>query len=193
MSAGGAVWEWAGTEEPDRRRDELPDVVLAAAGDMPTMEVLAAAQPLRRHVPHLRVRVVNIVDLMGLLPVGEHPAAFSPERFTDLFTDTIDVVFAFHGHPRAIHPLLHGRPDIDRFHVRGFTEHGTMTTPFEMVVLNRMSRYDLVLEALRRSRRVPEGGDALTRLCHERLERQRPYVVEELEDLPEVRSWTWSA
>jgi xylulose-5-phosphate/fructose-6-phosphate phosphoketolase len=122
VSAGGAVWEWAGTEEPDRRRDELPDVVLAATGDVPTMEVLAAAELLRRYVPHLRVRVVNVVDLMGLMPVGEHPAAFSPERFTDLFTDTIDVVFAFHGHPRAVHPLLHGRPDIDRFHVRGFTE-----------------------------------------------------------------------
>jgi xylulose-5-phosphate/fructose-6-phosphate phosphoketolase len=192
VSAGGAVWEWAGTEEPDRRRNDLPDVVLAAAGDVPTMEVLAAAQLLRRHVPHLRVRVVNVVDLLGLLPVGEHPAAFLPERFTDLFTDTVDVVFAFHGHPRAIHPLLHGRPDIDRFHVRGFTEHGTTTTPFDMVVLNRMSRYDLVLEALRRSRRVPEGGDALARLCHEQLERHRAYVVEELEDMPEVRSWTWS-
>ena len=108
VSAGGAVWEWAGTEEPDRRRDELPDVVLAAAGDVPTMEVLAAAQLLRRYVPHLRVRVVNVVDLMGLLPVGGHPAAFTTERFTDLFTDDRDVVFAFHGHPRAIHPLLHG-------------------------------------------------------------------------------------
>jgi xylulose-5-phosphate/fructose-6-phosphate phosphoketolase len=192
VSAGGAVWEWAGTEEPDRRRDDLPDVVLAAAGDVPTMEVLAAAQLLRRYVPHLRVRVVNVVDLMGLLPVGEHPAAFSPARFTDLFTDRIDVVFAFHGHPRAIHPLVHGRPDIDRFHVRGFTEHGTTTTPFDMVVLNRMSRYDLVLEALRRSRRVPEGGDVLARLCHEQLARHRSYVVEELEDMPEVRSWTWS-
>ena len=110
MPPARSVWEWAGTEEPDRRRNDLPDVVLAAAGDVPTMEVLAAAQLLRRHVPHLRVRVVNVVDLMGLLPVGEHPAAFSPDRFTDLFTDTVDVVFAFHGHPRAIHPLLHGRP-----------------------------------------------------------------------------------
>ena len=191
VSAGGAVWEWAGTEDPDRARTDLPDVVLAAAGDVPTMEVLAAAQLLRQYVPHLRVRVVDVVDLMGLLPPGEHPAAFSPERFTDLFTDSVDVVFAFHGHPRGIHPLLHGRPDIDRFHVRGFTEHGTTTTPFDMVVLNRMSRYDLVLEALRRSRRVPEGGDRLARLCHEQLERHRAYVVEALEDLPEVRDWTW--
>ena len=192
VSAGGAVWEWAGTEEPDRSRRDLPDIVLAAAGDVPTQEILAAAQLLRRHVPHLRVRVVNVVDLMGLLPAGEHPAAFTHERFADLFTDRIDVVFAFHGHPRAIHPLIHGRPDIDRFHVRGFTEHGTTTTPFDMVVLNRMSRYDLVLEALRRSRRVPEGGDALARLCHEHLERHRAYVVDELEDLPDVRSWTWA-
>jgi xylulose-5-phosphate/fructose-6-phosphate phosphoketolase len=185
------VREWAGTEEPDRARHELPDVVLAAAGDVPTMELLAASQLLREHVPHLRVRVVNVVDLLGLLPPGEHPAAFSPDRFTDLFTDSVDVVFAFHGHPRAIHPLLHGRPDADRFHVRGFTEHGSTTTPFDMVVLNRMSRYDLVLEALRRSRRVPEGGDRLARLCHDQLARHRAHVVEALEDLPEVRSWTW--
>jgi xylulose-5-phosphate/fructose-6-phosphate phosphoketolase len=191
VSAGAAVWEWAGTEDPDRARTDLPDVVLAAAGDVPTMEVLAAAQLLREHVPHLRVRVVDVVDLMGLLPPGEHPAALSPERFRDLFTDTVDVVFAFHGHPRAIHPLVHGRPDVDRFHVRGFTEHGTTTTPFDMVVLNRMSRYDLVLEALRRSRRVPEGGDALARLCREQLRRHREYVCEALEDLPEVRDWTW--
>jgi xylulose-5-phosphate/fructose-6-phosphate phosphoketolase len=193
VSAGGAVWEWAGTEDPDRSRADRPDVVLAAAGDVPTMEVLAAARLLRQHVPHLRLRVVNVVDLMGLMPPGEHPAAFSPERFRDLFTDSVDVVFAFHGHPRAIHPLVHGRPDIDRFHVRGFTEHGTTTTPFDMVVLNRMSRYDLALEALRRSRRIPEGGDTLARLCHEQLRRHREHVVEALEDLPEVRDWTWEA
>jgi xylulose-5-phosphate/fructose-6-phosphate phosphoketolase len=155
------------------------------------MEVLAAAELLREHVPHLRIRVVDVVDLMGLLPPGEHPAALTPERFRDLFTDTVDVVFAFHGHPRAIHPLIHGRPDTDRFHVRGFTEHGTTTTPFDMVVLNRMSRYHLVLEALRRSRRVPEGGDALARLCREQLRRHGEHVVEALEDLPEVRDWTW--
>jgi xylulose-5-phosphate/fructose-6-phosphate phosphoketolase len=193
VSAGAAVWEWAGTEEPGRSRADLPDVVLAAIGDVPTMEVLAAAQLIREHVPHLRLRVVNVVDLMGLLPPGAHPSAFSPEQFADLFTDTVDVVVAFHGHPPAIHPLLHGRPDVDRFHVRGFTEHGTTTTPFDMVVLNRMSRYDLVLEALRRSRRVPEGGDRLARLCREQLERHRAYVVEALEDLPDVRDWTWSA
>jgi xylulose-5-phosphate/fructose-6-phosphate phosphoketolase len=192
VSGGGCVWEWAGTEDPDRSKADLPDVVLAAAGDVPTMEVLAAAQLLRQYVPHMRLRVVNVVDLMGLLPLGEHPAAFSAARFHDLFTDTADVVFAFHGHPRAIHPLLHGRPDIDRFHVRGFTEHGTTTTPFDMVVLNRMSRYDLVLEALRRSRRVPEGGDRLARLCREQLARHRSYVTEALEDLPDVRDWTWS-
>ncbi|GAA4733937.1 phosphoketolase family protein [Modestobacter marinus] len=192
VAAGGSVWEWAGTEDPVRARTEDPDVVLAAAGDVPTMEVLAAAQLLREHVPHLRVRVVNVVDLMGLLPPGEHPAAFTAERFADLFTDDVDVVFAFHGHPRAVHPLLHGRPDVDRFHVRGFTEHGSTTTPFDMVVLNRMSRYHLVLEALRRSRRVPEGGDRLARLCQDQLDRHRAHVVEALEDLPEVRSWTWT-
>jgi xylulose-5-phosphate/fructose-6-phosphate phosphoketolase len=191
VSAGGSVWEQVGTEDPGRSRNDLPDIVLAAAGDVPTLEMLAAAQLLRRYVPDLKVRVANIIDLLALQPPGAHPSSFSPERFDDLFTATVDVVFAFHGHPSAIHPLLHGRPDIDRFHVRGFSEHGTTTTPFDMVVSNRMSRYDLVLEALRRSRRVPQGGDHLARHCHEQLERHRAHVVEALEDLPEIRDWTW--
>ncbi|GAA4318542.1 hypothetical protein GCM10023162_25550 [Klenkia terrae] len=92
-----------------------------------------------------------------------------------------------------MHPLLHGRPDADRFHVRGFTEHGSTTTPFDMVVLNRMSRYHLVLEALRRARRVPDGADRLTALCRDQLDRHRTHVVEALDDLPEVRDWTWGS
>ena len=191
--AGAAVWEWAGSEDPDRRPDDDPDVVLAAAGDVPVLEVLAAAELLRTHVPHLQVRVVAVVDLLGLLPPGDHPAALPTDRFTELFTDTVHVVFAFHGHPRTVHPLLHGRPDADRFHVRGFTEHGSTTTPFDMVVLNRMSRYHLVLEALRRARRVPDGADRLTALCRDQLDRHRTHVVEALDDLPEVRDWTWGS
>lgn len=187
-AAGASTWDWAGTETPDGE----PDIVLAAAGDVPTLELLAAARLLRDYVPYLRVRVVNVVDLMGLLPPGDHPHGFSERKFQRLFTATADVVFAFHGYPRAVHQLLHGRPDPGRFHVRGYTEQGSTTTPFDMVVLNRMSRYHLVLEALRRSRRVPEGGAALAEHCHTMLARHHGYIREHLEDMPEIRDWTWT-
>ncbi|MGW0041840.1 phosphoketolase family protein [Rhodococcus sp. NPDC003348] len=189
-AAGASVWHWAGTEDADA---DAPDVVLAAAGDVPTQEILAAAELLRRWVPYLRVRVVNVVDLMALMPEDTHPHGFTPTKFRELFTDDTHVVFAFHGYSRAVHELLHGRPDTDRFHVRGFSEQGTTTTPFDMVVLNRMSRYHLAIEALRRSRRVPERGDELARYCRAQLDRHRDYVVAHLEDMPEVRDWTWGS
>jgi xylulose-5-phosphate/fructose-6-phosphate phosphoketolase len=186
-AAGASVWDWAGTETIDE-----PDIVLAAAGDVPTLEILGAAQLLREYVPYLRVRVVNVVDLMGLLPRDDHPHGFSEQKFENLFTTDTDVVFAFHGYPRAVHQLLHGRTNPSRFHVRGFNEQGTTTTPFDMVVLNRMSRYHLVLEALRRSHRVPERGTELAEHCHAMLERHHGYIREHLEDMPEVRDWTWT-
>ncbi|MEC3981668.1 hypothetical protein [Amycolatopsis sp. H20-H5] len=185
-AAGASVWDWASNDDGE------PDVVLAAAGDVPTLETLAAAQLLREHVPYLRVRVVNVVDLMGLLPPDDHPHGFSEQKFEDLFTAGTDVVFAFHGYPRAVHQLLHGRPSPGRFHVRGFTEQGTTTTPFDMVVLNRMSRYHLVVEALRRSRRVPEKGTELAEHCHAMLARHHVHIREHLEDMPEIRDWTWT-
>jgi xylulose-5-phosphate/fructose-6-phosphate phosphoketolase len=188
-AAGASVWDWAGT---DSDGDEPPDVVLAAAGDVPTLEVLAAAELLRRWVPWLRVRMVNVVDLMALLPPDIHPHGFSTEHFRELFTDDADVVFAFHGYPRAVHQLLHGRPQTGRFHVRGFDEQGTTTTPFDMVVLNRMSRYHLVLDALRHARRTPERGQELAAYCREMLERHERYIREHFEDMPEVRDWSWS-
>ena len=183
------MWEWAGTEGA---AGTDPDVVLAAAGDVPTQEILAAAQLLREHTPDLVTRVVNVVDLMGLLTPTEHPHGFEARMFLDLFTADTDVVFAFHGYSRAVHELIHGRPAPDRFHVRGFSEQGTTTTPFDMVVLNRMSRYHLVLEALRRTRREPAGAGELADFCLRQLERHGEYVVAHLEDMPEVRDWTWS-
>jgi xylulose-5-phosphate/fructose-6-phosphate phosphoketolase len=195
-AVGAGVWGWAGTEVADNgpadteERDE-PDVVLAAAGDVPTLEVLAAAALLREYVPYLRVRVVNVVDLMALLPPGDHPHGFSDSTFASFFPAGVDVVFAFHGYPRAVHELLHGRADPGRFHVRGFSEQGTTTTPFDMVVLNRMSRYHLVIEALRRARRVPERGAELVAFCRAQLARHHDYVREHFEDMPEVQSWTW--
>jgi xylulose-5-phosphate/fructose-6-phosphate phosphoketolase len=188
-AAGASVWHWAGTESGQPGE---PDVVLAAAGDVPTLEVLAAAELLRHWVPWLRVRMVNVVDLMALLPPDVHPHGFTGEHFRDLFTDGTDVVFAFHGYPRAVHQLLHGRPGAQRFHVRGFEEQGTTTTPFDMVVLNRMSRYHLALDALRHARRVPQGGEELAAHCREMLARHHGYIREHFEDLPEVANWHWS-
>lgn len=190
-AAGASVWHWAGTETDSPEHRDEPDVILAAAGDTPTLETLAAAELLRDWVPYLRVRVVNVVDLMALLPANDHPHGFSDQAFNDMFTSDTDVVFAFHGYPRAVHELLHGREHPGRFHVRGFNEQGTTTTPFDMVVLNRMSRYHLVLEALRRSRRVPERGIDLARHCSEMLERHHDYIRENFEDMPEVRDWAW--
>jgi xylulose-5-phosphate/fructose-6-phosphate phosphoketolase len=192
-AAGASVWDWAGTESLSAGEPDEPDIVLAAAGDVPTLELLAAARLLREWVPYLRVRVVNVVDLMALLPENDHPHGFTDQRFGQIFTENTDVVFAFHGYPRAVHELLHGRVNPGRFHVRGFSEQGTTTTPFDMVVLNRMSRYHLVLEALRRARRAPERGAELARYCEDMLGRHHDYVRENLQDMPEVRDWTWQS
>ncbi|MGN6588541.1 MAG: phosphoketolase family protein [Solirubrobacterales bacterium] len=187
-AAGASRWEWASNEGT-----EEPEVILGCAGDIPTMETLAAAWLLRRHTPELRVRVVNVIDLMALFPREAHPHGLDDERFRELFGEDDDVVMAFHGYARALHQLLHGRPHPGRFHVRGFNEQGTTTTPFDMVVMNRMSRYHLAMEALRRARRVPAGAAALEAHCEEMLARHRDYVREHLEDMPEVRDWTWES
>ncbi len=185
---GASVWEWAGTDA-----DGDPDVILACAGDVPTLETLAAAELLRRYVPDLKVRVVNIVDLACLFPPDVHPHGLSEERFTQLFTDTTDVVFAFHGYSRAAHELLHGRPEPERFHVRGYSEEGTTTTPFDMVVLNGMDRYHLAIESIRRARRAPSNATELVRHCDEMLVRHHDYIRLHFEDVPDVREWTWTA
>ncbi|HVW48668.1 MAG TPA: phosphoketolase family protein [Solirubrobacterales bacterium] len=185
--AGASRWDWIGN------RPEEPDIVLAAAGDIPTMEIIAAADLLRRRLPELGVRVVNVVDLMALFPPEAHPHGLPDDRFVELFGRDREVVFAFHGYARALHQVLHGRPDPGRFHVRGFNEQGTTTTPFDMVVLNEMSRYHLVLEALRRSPRRPGGAAELEAYCEEMLARHHRYVREHLEDMPEVRDWSLDA
>ncbi|TMM11006.1 MAG: phosphoketolase family protein, partial [Actinobacteria bacterium] len=184
---GASVWDWASTDE-----GEEPDVVLACAGDIPTMETLAAASLLRRHLPDLRVRVVNVVDLMTLFPPDVHPHGMPGTMFDELFTETADVVVAFHGYARARHQILHGRKRPDRFHVHGYTEEGTTTTPFDMVVRNHMSRYDLVIDALSRSRRVARGARQLEDHCRAMLERYGQYVRDHLEDPPEVSEWVWA-
>jgi xylulose-5-phosphate/fructose-6-phosphate phosphoketolase len=184
---GAGEWAWAGSSSGH----EDADVVLACIGDVPTQETIAAAALLREFVPELRFRVVNVVDLMSIAPAGTHPHAMSRDRFGELFGETTDVVCAFHGYARALHQLLHGRPNAGRFHVHGYSEQGTTTTPFDMVVLNEMSRYHLVLNALRRARRIAPGALALEQHCEAMLVRHHAYIRTHLEDMPEVRDWTW--
>ncbi len=162
---GAGIWDWAGTDDGS----EEPDIVLACAGDVVTMETVAAAGILRERLPDLRVRVVNVVDLMGLVRRRDHPHGMDETLFRELFTDSVDVVFSFHGYPGAIHQLVHGRPDADRFRVRGFIEEGTTTTPFDMVVRNRASRYHLVMDAINNARRTPRGATELKAWCAAKL------------------------
>ncbi|HZG93081.1 MAG TPA: phosphoketolase family protein [Mycobacteriales bacterium] len=183
---GAGIWQWAGTD--DGSAD--PDIVLACAGDVVTMETVAAAALLREHLPQLRVRVVNVVDLMALSRPKDHPHGMGDTLFRELFTDSVDVVFAFHGYPGAIHQLVHGRPDADRFRVRGFIEEGTTTTPFDMVVRNRVSRYHLVMDALNNAGRTPPGASALKVWCQGKLAEHQAHIVEHLEDMPDVTDWT---
>ncbi|MFD0683425.1 phosphoketolase family protein [Actinomadura fibrosa] len=168
-----------------------PDVVLAAAGDIPMLETVAAASWLRQHVPDLRVRVVNVVDLMRLFPPAHHPHGMTSEEFVELFTADRPVVFAFHGYQRAIHEIVHGHPDVGRVHVRGYNEQGTTTTPFQMCVLNEMSRFHLAAEAIRRVPRLAERAAELTAACEEQITASVTYAHEHLEDPPEIRDWTW--
>ncbi|WP_229070893.1 phosphoketolase [Actinoplanes sp. DH11] len=183
---GAGIWEWAGTD--DGTSD--PDIVLACAGDVVTMETVAAAQILTRKLPQLKVRVVNVVNLMTLPRPKDHPHGMSETMFRELFTDHVDVVFSFHGYPGAIHQLVHGRPDADRFRVRGFIEQGTTTTPFDMTVRNQASRYHLVIDAINNAKRLPSGATELKAWCEKQLARHEKYVVEHLEDMPEVRDWS---
>jgi xylulose-5-phosphate/fructose-6-phosphate phosphoketolase len=183
---GASIWEWASTDA-----GASPDVVLACAGDTATLETVAAAAWLRKKAPALRVRVVNIVDLMTLFPAADHPHGMTNERFIGLFGSDTPVIFAFHGYPGTVHQVLHGRPDPGRFHVRGYREEGTTTTPFDMVVLNRTSRFHLIIEALRRVVRPPANANLLLDECNEILKKHSSYVREHMEDMPEIRDFRW--
>jgi len=182
---GASVWEWASNDAGE------PDVILACAGDVPTLETLAATQWLREHAPELRVRVVNLVDLMKLFHPKEHPHGMPDEQFVELFTRDVDVCFSFHGYAGAVHQLLHARPNAARFHVRGYKEEGTTTTPFDMVVLNETSRYHIAMDAIRRSRRPLANAQELNAACLDMLAKHREYVLAHLEDMPMIRDWTW--
>jgi xylulose-5-phosphate/fructose-6-phosphate phosphoketolase len=186
-TTGAGIWEWAG----NTAAHEEPDVVLACAGDVPTMEALAASEWLQRHAPELKIRFVNVVDLMTLLHPGYHPHGLDTAKFTEIFTGDKQVIFAFHGYQRAIHEIVHGRPNAPRFHVRGFMEQGTTTTPFHMVSMNGMSRYHLAYEALRRAHPSPTRAQELMNQLKTHIADDETYAMEHFEDPPHIRDWTW--
>ncbi|EIB97510.1 phosphoketolase [Pantoea sp. Sc1] len=185
--AGMGEWRWAGTT-PDNAQ---PDVVMACAGDVPTMETLAAVDLLREMLPELRIRVVNVVDLMALQTQDQHPHGKSDTEFDALFTQDKPVIFAFHGYPTLVHRLTYQRTNHRNFHVRGFNEEGTTTTPFDMTVLNELDRYHLAQEAILRVPGLADAHPALLEDLQQRLAAHHQYVREHGEDLPEVQNWKW--
>ncbi len=186
-AVGAGVWSWAGTEDDD------PEVVMACAGDVPTLETLAAVSFLKEFVPDLRIRVVNVVDLMTLQSQSEHPHGLGDADFDALFTVDRPVVFAFHGYPGIIHQLTYRRRNHQNFHVRGFKEEGTTTTPFDMVVLNNLDRFQLALDAITRVPRLAGRLGEATARYWAMMEKHKLYVIEHGEDMPEVRDWRWTA
>jgi xylulose-5-phosphate/fructose-6-phosphate phosphoketolase len=187
-AAGASIWHWAGNESGP---DEPPDVVLACAGDVPTLETLAAAQLLRQWAPSLRVRVVNVVDLMALQSPAAHPHGLSEHDFDALFTRSQPVVFAFHGFPALVHALTYRRHNHANVHVHGFRGEGSTTTPFDMVVLNRLDRFHLALDALARVPRLAEFLPAFQTYCEAMLQSHGQHIAETGDDLPELRHWRW--
>jgi xylulose-5-phosphate/fructose-6-phosphate phosphoketolase len=187
-SKGASIWRFASNDASSE-----PDVVLACAGDVPTIEACAAAWLLQKHVPGIRVRLVNVIDLNALMMPDSHPHGMDNMSFDALFTTAVPVIFAFHNNRWLIHTLVHGRANESRFHVRGYMDRGTTTTPFDMVVLNEMSRYHLAIEALRHVPRLrTEAADAI-RLFSGKLTEHYAYIREYLEDMPEIRDWHWTA
>lgn len=185
-TTGMGVWPWASNDDCN------PDVVMACCGDVPTMETLAAVMLLRARIPDLRIRVVNVVDLMALQPTSEHPHGLPDEEFDLLFPPSTPVVFAFHGYPWVIHRLTYRRHNHDNLHVRGYKEEGTTTTPFDMCVLNNIDRFQLTLDAIKRVPRLAAQVDAAEQWYSEAIQRHRLYVSENGEDMPEIRNWRWS-
>ncbi|GAB2874377.1 phosphoketolase family protein [Streptomyces mayteni] len=184
---GAGLWEWAGTE----RLGEEPDVVLACAGDVPTLEVLAAASLLRRHLPDLAVRVVNVVDIARLMPAEQHPHGMSDHEFDAVFTRDRPVIFGYHGYPWLIHRLAYRRAVHPHLHVRGYTEEGTTTTHFDMAVRNGIDRYRLVMDVLDRVPGLAVRAGAVRQLMADAHHRHHDWIRAHGTDLPEVAGWTW--
>ncbi|MGE0800810.1 MAG: phosphoketolase [Lautropia sp.] len=187
--AGAGIWSWAG----NTGADQPPDIVMACCGDVPTTEALAATDLLRTALPQLQIRFVNIVDLMALQSPDEHPHGIPDAAFEQLFTADRPVIFAYHGYPSLIHRLVYKRPNHAQFHVHGFREEGTTTTPFDMVVMNQLDRFHLALAAIRRVPRLAGESRAVVADIEGRLARHGEWIREHGEDMPEITGWRWPA
>ncbi len=184
---GIGIWEWASNDE-----DEEPDVVMACAGDVPTLETLAAVSILRKELPDLKIRVVNVVDLMKLQPESEHPHGLNDKDFDALFTKNKPVIFAFHAYPWLIHRLTYRRTNHNNIHVRGYKEEGTITTPFDMTVMNQLDRFDLVQDVIDRLPQLEDKAAYLKQAMKDKLIEHANYIRKNGIDMPEVRNWKWS-
>ena len=186
-TAGLGIWKWASTDEGGE-----PDVVMACCGDIPTLETLAAVEILREHFPDLKIRVINIVDLMKLQPQSEHPHGLSDSEFDILFTTDKPIIFAFHGYPWLIHRLTYRRTGHDQLHVRGYKEEGTTTTPFDMVVMNELDRFHLVRDVIDRVPSLRSRAAYTRQYIRDILMDHKAYTRQHGEDMPEIRNWQWS-
>ena len=184
--AGIGLWEWACNDQPGE-----PDIVLAAAGDVPTLEMLAAIDILHRLTPDLKIRFINVVNLMTLQPQEEHPHGLSGDEFDSLFTTDKPILFAYHGYPWLIHRLTYRRSNHGNLHVRGYKEEGTTTTPFDMVVLNTLDRFHLVMDVARRVPKLHAQAAHIKQAMRDKLNEHAQYILEHGEDMPEIRHWQW--
>jgi xylulose-5-phosphate/fructose-6-phosphate phosphoketolase len=187
-TAGLGIWQWASNDA-----GTSPDVVMACAGDVPTMETLAAVDFLHAHLPDLKIRVVNVVDLMTLQPKEEHPHGLSDQEFDSLFTTDRPIIFAYHGYPWLIHRLSYRRTNHKNLHVRGYKEEGSTTTPFDMTVRNEIDRFSLARDVIDRVPRLAETADYARQLVRDIHVDHEQYIREHGDDLPLVKDWTWGS